>query len=700
MAKKIKRSQVLRYCMQLALFLLLPGLYAMTFSELRTVYEMIIKGNFNFLQALPSLVEFVAVMFLTIITGRWFCGWMCAFGAYNDLIYFISKKVFKGKFKVNEKVDSILKYVKYVVLIFIIIISWTIGSNILESASPWDVFGQITNISTVISNLLIGFVLLVLITIGAFFVERFFCRYLCPLGAVFSIISKIGITKINKPKADCGKCRACTMSCSMGLQLYKVDKVKGGDCINCLKCTEVCPRNNANANILGQDLNAALTGSVAMAAMLGVYGFTNFGVDALTKAGIISSDSAVSSSESSNNPTSANASQKYKDGTYTGNGQGFNGGTTKVSITIADGKISKIDILSNGDDRQYFERASGIITKEILSKQSTDVDIVSGATYSSKGIISAVNDALRQASNTNSDSDTSNNSNETKDQDSASVPVLEASSKNKISDAGDGIKVTASKFKDGTYAGTGTGFEGATTKMSVTIANGKITSVQTLSYGDTPEFYQKASSILINKMLSTQSTAVDTVSGATFSSRGIISAVRNALNKAGVPDSSSNTSSTDYSDNASKGEPIIPPPVTNSKSSPPPVSEQTGTTPPPVVNQKGTSSSLTTGQGSTSSSGNTSVGTSKGQYKDGTYTGSGSGFGGTTKISVTVSNGKIVSISTISDEDTSKYYNRAIGTITNSVISKQSASVDTVSGATYSSNGIIEAIRNALNKAK
>ncbi|WP_297419823.1 FMN-binding protein [Clostridium sp.] len=699
MAKKIKKSQILRHCMQVIMFLLLPGLYAMTFSELRTVYEMIIKGNFNFLQALPSLIEFVAVMFLTIIAGRWFCGWMCAFGAYNDLIYFISKKIFKGKFKVNEKVDSTLKYAKYVVLIFIIIISWTIGSNILESTSPWDVFGQITNISTVISNLLIGLVLLALITIGAFFVERFFCRYLCPLGAVFSIISKIGITKINKPKADCGKCRACTMNCSMGLQLYKVDKVKGGDCINCLKCTEVCPRNNANANILGQDLNAALTGSVAMAAMLGVYGFTNFGVDALTKAGIISNDSAVSSSEASNDLTAANASQKYKDGTYTGSGQGFNGGTTKVSITIADGKISKIDILSNGDDRQYFERACGIITKEILSKQSSDVDIVSGATYSSKGIISAVKDALRQASNTDSVSDTSNNGNETKDQVAASAP--EESSKDKTSsNAGDSVKVTASKFKDGTYTGTGTGFEGGTTKMSVTIANGKMTSIKTLSYDDTPEFYQKASGVLINQMLSTQSTAVDTVSGATFSSRGIIGAVRNALNQAGVSDSGSSTSSTASNDNGSKGEPTTPPPLASSKSTPPPVSEQTGAAPPPVVNQKGTSSNSTAGQGGASSSGNTSGGTSKGQYKDGTYTGSGSGFGGTTKISVTISNGKIVSISTISNEDTSRYYNRAIGTITNSVISKQSASVDTVSGATYSSNGIIEAIRNALSQAK
>ena len=175
------------------------------------------------------------------------------------------------------------------------------------------------------------------------------------------------------------------MNCSMGLKLYKVNGARGGDCINCLKCTEVCPRNNANVNMLGQDVNQNLAGSVAMATMLGVYGLTNFGADALTKSGIISNDSTISS-----NATSNSTSQKYKDGTYTGSGQGFHGGTTKVSVTIADGKIANIETLSNGDIPQYFERASGTITKEILSKQSTSVDTVSGATYSSRGIISAV----------------------------------------------------------------------------------------------------------------------------------------------------------------------------------------------------------------------------------------------------------------------------------------------------------------------
>jgi uncharacterized protein with FMN-binding domain len=541
-------------------------------------------------------------------------------------------------------------------------------------------------------------ILLVLITIGAAFIERFFCRYLCPLGAVFSIISKVGIVKINKPKADCGKCRACTMNCSMGLNLYKGDYAKGGDCINCLKCTEVCPRKNANINILGQDVNQSLAGSLAMATMLGAYGITNFGVDALTKAGIISNESAILS-DASLGAASDNSSQKYKDGTYTGTGHGF-GGTTKVSVTIVDGKITDIETISNQDTPDYYSRAFGTISKGIISNQTPQVNAVSGATYSSKGIIEAVKDALGQATVSGSDSTTSSNDNTIATGENAAPSGAEsaaqASTNNTKTTATDN---TSKTYKDGTYTGSGQGF-GGVTKVSVTISNGKITNVKTLSNEDTPEFYQKASSSIMGNIISTQSANVDTVSGATFSSNGIISAVKNALSQAGGAASSSNTStakasqgsisSSSSSNNTANSEPMTPPPVAN----------QNASAQSPV--QKSNSSNSTSSQGSTSanSNTNTSKNNNTSQYKDGTYTGTGSGFGGTTKISLTISGGKITGVKTVSNEDTSKYYNRAIGTITNSVISKQSGSVDAVSGATYSSRGIIEAVQNALSQAK
>lgn len=547
MAKKIMKSQILRHFIQLILFILLPGLYAMTFSELKTVYQMIIGGNFNFIEAFPSLIELTAVMLLTIVMGRWFCGWLCAFGAYNDLVYGISKKLFKTKFRIDAKTDEVLKYAKYVVLLFIIIISWTMGSNILQNVSPWDAFGQITDPATVLTNLLIGLVLLILITIGAAFIERFFCRYLCPLGAVFSIISKIGIVKINKPKAECGKCKACTINCSMGLNLYKVNGYKGGDCINCLKCTEVCPRNNANVNILGKDLDQNLAGAVAMTTMLGVYGLTNFGADAISRSNMAANSTSISSEAAVSN-TGSDSAVQYKDGTYEGSGIGFKGRTTKVSVTIADGKISNVEIVSYGDDRKWFEKAKESVIDGILLKQSTDIDTVSGATYSSKGIISAVKDALSQAAVSEAEKNSADNRSQSTEQTDASAAKTNTSSTQSNNSSSKINSTTASTnqesisttsntkstgaYKDGTYEGSGTGFKGRTTKVSVTVANGKISNIETVSYGDDRKWFERASSTIIPKIISNQSTSVDTVSGATYSSKGIMSAVADALSQA------------------------------------------------------------------------------------------------------------------------------------------------------------------------
>ncbi|WP_160679061.1 FMN-binding protein [Clostridium sp. C8-1-8] len=567
----VKKIQIARHIVQLIMFILLPGLYTLTFSEVKNVYKMITSGNFHFIRAIPALSEFIIVMLLTVLMGRFFCGWFCAFGTYNDWIHLISKHVFKIKFKVNEKVDSVLKYVKYIILLMLLIVTCTLGSNILEGTSPWDAFAQITDFKTVISTLIIGLILLVLITIGALFVERFFCRYLCPLGAVFSIISKISILKINKPTEKCGKCRACTSVCSMGIPLYKKESVKGGECIECLKCIEICPRKNTAVNITGEDLNPALASSVAIATFAGVYGITNLTSAVLTKAGISSASNITSG-------TNVN-STKYKDGTYTGSGTGFRGGTTTISVTIKNGQINNIETVSSEDTPNFYNRASGTVINNIIASQSTSVDTVSGATFSSNGIISAVQDALNQAqgtsgsSNENSQSsgaensanqnssskaDSSNSSSNSNNQSAADTKQdsQDKSSEDESSQAtqnGEANKGTANssssnpgnsnngssssnttsvKYKDGTYTGTGTGFRRGITEMSVTIKDGRITKVETVSSQDTPNYYNYAESTITSEIVSAQSTSVDTVSGATFSSRGIIEAVQNALSKA------------------------------------------------------------------------------------------------------------------------------------------------------------------------
>lgn len=413
MKKKIYKIQILRFLSQIVFLILLPGLFTLAFSQLKTVYLMLMKGDFNFIKALPNLIEAITILPITILFGRFFCGWMCAFGTFNDFIYKVSKNIFKVKFIMNVKVDSILKYLKYVILLFIIYFMWTAGSKLFDNSSPWDAFAQIPQFSQAVSDYAFGFLILVFITIGAIFIERFFCKYLCPLGAVFAITSKVRLFKIDKPSAKCGKCRICTNNCPMGIKLYENEKVNNGDCINCLRCTEVCPRKNAQASFCDKKINSTLASTVAVAAFVGLYSVNNVlggtisSGDSVTQAlpnNKISSNSANSSSNKRSSNTKANSTitpsnsktSKYKDGTYTGVGHGFRSGLT-VSVKIKSDKITNIQIVTINDTPRYYTEPENTIPSEIIKAQSTKVDAVSGATRSSNGIMMAVEDALNQA---------------------------------------------------------------------------------------------------------------------------------------------------------------------------------------------------------------------------------------------------------------------------------------------------------------
>lgn len=395
--KKLSRLQVLRFIVQIGFLFFLPSLFTLTFGELKQLYSMIAAGNFNFATALPQLLEAIIIILMTILLGRFFCGWICAFGALNDVIYILSNKLFKTKFLVKEKVDSILKYLKYIVLLFIVLFSWVIG-NSLDSYSPWNAFAQSTEITETIFLYPIGFGILGLIIVGAMFIERFFCRYLCPLGAIFSITSKLRLLRINKNREKCGKCRICTNNCSMGIKLYKVDVVNSGECINCMKCISSCPRSNTELKAIGRKLSPILVSGVIILSFIAIYflsttlvGKSNVGLTTGTN----SSRTENSTSENSNS-TSSTEGKKYKDGTYEGTGRGYRP-NLKVSVTIKNDKITDVQILSNNETPRYTTIPFDTIPKEIIESQSTDVDTVSGATRSSDGIIEAVEDALSQA---------------------------------------------------------------------------------------------------------------------------------------------------------------------------------------------------------------------------------------------------------------------------------------------------------------
>lgn len=420
-ASRIPVIRIVRAVSQVLFFILLPGAYFSAFSGVQQIVQSILNHSFNPSVLLPQIVATVAVIPLTMVLGRFFCGWMCAFGSMGDFIYEISSKFWKRKPRISQRLDRVLKLVKYLWLAILVAVVWVLGSKAFASADPWDAFGMLLTVgkppafSLVLTTLLPAFFLLVGILVGSVFVHRFFCRYLCPLGAIFAIVSKARVTHIQKERTSCGKCRACTNACPMGIALYRSDKVRSGECIECMACVSACPRHNAELAISESSVRPAAAGVMAATVMAGTYYAGTFSTSLLsshvaaasispspssqesTASGASPAGSAPSPSSSSSAASSTQTSSAYKDGIYQGSGTGFRGGTTTVSVTVKSGRITGVSVVSTDDDGQLFNRAYASITQEVVSTQSAHVDAVSGATYSSRGIMQAVANALSKA---------------------------------------------------------------------------------------------------------------------------------------------------------------------------------------------------------------------------------------------------------------------------------------------------------------
>ncbi|MGB4659931.1 MAG: FMN-binding protein, partial [Mobilitalea sp.] len=388
--------------------------------------------------------------------------------------------------------------------------------------------------------------ILVGIIAGSFLIERFFCRYLCPLGAYFSIVSRIRPLVIAKNRENCGACSLCTKKCSIGINLSKVDKIKTGECINCMECINNCPKSNAHMELADVNVNAIVAGTASCALVLGAVYLGNYCEERLN----ISNESLTATVSAQTISENALA-----DGTYEGTGSGFRGETT-VNVTVSEGIISEIQIVSTDDDAKYMNKASNQMIADMISTQTAEVDTVSGATYSSNGLIEAVKEALSQAATDNTTTDTTadttadtttdiaNDTSDTEDNDTSDVEdndttdvvddtgistdITSSTTSSDTTTGSDSSTGTLASVADGTYEGSGTGFRGETT-VSVTVSGGKITDVSILSYQDDQRYFDSASDTVTSEIITNQDVNVDAVSGATYSSNSIIAAVADAL---------------------------------------------------------------------------------------------------------------------------------------------------------------------------
>ncbi|QUH19666.1 FMN-binding protein [Alkaliphilus sp. B6464] len=378
------------------------------------------------------------------------------------------------------------------------------------------------------------------------------------------------------------------------------------------------------------------------------------------------------------NPASA---ATYTDGVYEGEGEGF-AGAIKVKVAVEGGKIASIELLEHGETEGIGDKGAEAVIASIIAEQKTDVDVSSGATLSSNGVMEAVKNALAGAGGSQS-------------------------------------------FTDGEFEGEAEGFHGVL-KLKVKVDSGKITSIELLEHGETEGIGDVGAQEVIDRIIAEQKTDVDVSTGATFSSNAVMEAVKNAL-AGGTGGAEETAEEIEFIDGVYEGAAEgfhgnikVKVEVKDGKLVIVEVLEQDETEGIGDVALEELSETMVTEQnieidnvsGATYSSKGIkeavknallSAGSAEAveaveeiEFVDGVYEGAAEGFHGDVKVKVEVKDGKLAKVEVLEQSETEGIGDVALEELANTMVEKQTVEVDDVSGATFSSTGIKEAVKSAL----
>jgi len=211
------------------------------FGGVVTLYNLFTVGTFVQKIHSAAVVLMGVVFILTILFGPVFCGWICPLGSFQEWIGKIGHKIFKKKYNyfVPVKIDKVLRYFRYFVLVMTVFVIARSGQLLFENIDPYNALFKFWSEEVATPAL----VILGLTILFSLFVERPWCKYVCPYGALLGLTNKISIFKIKRSKSTCISCRKCDHACPMNIDVSNQEVIKDNQCIRCYECTSEasCP---------------------------------------------------------------------------------------------------------------------------------------------------------------------------------------------------------------------------------------------------------------------------------------------------------------------------------------------------------------------------------------------------------------------------------------------------------------------------
>lgn len=212
-------------------------------SSLMSFYYFFISGSIH--PAHPAgFFIFIGIVVISLVFGKSFCSWFCPIGLLSEVIGDFGEKLFRRKLKLPKFLDYPLRSLKYLLLGFLFYSVFFVMSeaalkmfldspyNLMSDVKMYYFFADISRTSIIVISVL--FLL-------SIFIRNFWCRFLCPYGALLGVISFLSPNKIKRNEVSCIDCNLCAKACPSFIKVDKVKYVISDECSSCMSCVDACP---------------------------------------------------------------------------------------------------------------------------------------------------------------------------------------------------------------------------------------------------------------------------------------------------------------------------------------------------------------------------------------------------------------------------------------------------------------------------
>ena len=190
-----------------------------------------------------TLFIFLAIVLVSVVLKKSFCGWLCPIGTLSESLWLLGERIFGKNIHLPRWLDYPLRSIKYLLLLFFL---WAVsGMNLpaLEAfiSSPYNKMADVKMYLFFANISAFGLWVIMALMMLSMVVKNFWCRFLCPYGALLGVLSWLSPFKITREASSCIDCELCTKACPSNILVHKSGRVWSDECTSCMRCVEVCP---------------------------------------------------------------------------------------------------------------------------------------------------------------------------------------------------------------------------------------------------------------------------------------------------------------------------------------------------------------------------------------------------------------------------------------------------------------------------